>query len=162
MLLVVGTLNHERASAIDLKIKGTLSHTPCIIKPENQNMVVDFGNVVSKYILFNGRTPPAVFRLVLSECDGLKNKVSITFKGNKSANPNNSGMLKLNGAQGIYVNIETESGVQLPIDTPSSFHDLPHKENSIAFKAFVVGGINEEVTLGAFSGEAVIVLDYSY
>ncbi|MGL5388511.1 MAG: fimbrial protein [Enterobacterales bacterium] len=162
MLLASGVLVHEHSYAIGLSVKGTLSNTPCIIKPQHQDIVVDFGMVVNKYLAFNSRTHPQVFRLVLSECDGSKNKVSITFKGNESLNQKNKGMLRLKGAQGVYISIENDKGGQLPINLPGKFYDLPLEENSIDFKAFVVAGVNEKITLGQFTGEAVMLLDYSY
>ena len=50
----------------------------------------------------------------------------------------------------------------MPINLPGKFYDLPLEENSIDFKAFVVAGVNEKITLGQFTGEAVMLLDDSY
>ena len=138
---------------------------PCVIPPGAENIELDFGTVIDKYLYLNQRTPGKEFALPLDECDlSLGETVSISFNGMESvALP---GLLAINSGDvsGIAIGLETSSGELLPLNQLSGKQRLQPGSNSIRLKAYVRGEPeaikNKTIGRGQFSATAAFPLSY--
>ncbi|HDG9775442.1 TPA: type 1 fimbrial protein [Raoultella planticola] len=145
---------------------GALVAEPCVIPPGEENLQLDFGTVIDKYLYLNQRTHGQPFELHLTECDlGLGTMVQVTFSGNE--NPNLPGLLALDGASqasGIAIGMETSEGKSLPLNQTGQKYPLVKGNNRIAFKVYVRGEpgaiANETIERGPFSAVATFRLEY--
>lgn len=91
-----------------LTITAEVVSQPCSLRPGDETIQVDFGGIVNKVLLRDGRTPGKLFQLHLEECDpAIANSVKVTFAG-QGASENNS-LLALAGdsaAKGIAIGLE--------------------------------------------------------
>lgn len=81
----IGLTSAAFAIPDNLYFHGILVDEPCTIKPGDETVVLDFGNIPDKNLYAYKRTPSKLFQLRLSECDlSIGKSVKITFKGKAS------------------------------------------------------------------------------
>lgn len=57
------------AAADNMHFSGALVAEPCTLRPGDEDIRLDFGTVIDKYLYTYGRTPGKAFSLVLQDCD---------------------------------------------------------------------------------------------
>ena len=164
--LIAAPLPTQAAGDNNVRLHGALVAEPCVIPPGDENIALDFGTVIDKYLYLNTRTLGQAFEIHLKECDlTLGKTVSVTFTGTESsALP---GLLALDGgseATGIAIGLETVSGKPLPLNKVSDKSLLQEGSNIIALKAYVQGEPdalrNQSIERGPFSAVATFHLEY--
>lgn len=163
--LLVGA-NWAYAAADNLRFSGALVAEPCTLRPGDEDIRLDFGTVIDKYLYSYGRTPGMAFNLVLQDCDiSLGNTVKITFTGAESAAL--PGLLRPDGAseaKGIALGLESAAGVPLALNKPSESYAIGKGSNSLRLQVYVRGEpeaiAQKKIGLGAFSAVATFGLEY--
>ncbi|WP_211130677.1 fimbrial protein, partial [Serratia surfactantfaciens] len=143
LLATVLVLNAGAALAAvnNLRLHGALVAEPCVIAPGDEEIALDFGTIIDKYLYLNTRTLGQTFEIHLAECDiSLGKTVAITLLGTESlALP---GLLAINAdsqAKGIAIGLETPEGKALPMNKTSDKYSLRAGGNSVALQAYVRG-----------------------
>lgn len=145
---------------------GALVAEPCVIPPGQEEILLDFGTIVDKYLYLNQRTRGQRFELQLADCDlSLGKTVKVTFLGME--NPALPGLLAVEAnsqAKGIAIGLETMAGEALPLNKPGGKYELLKGSNVIALKAYVRGEAqaieNHTIARGPFSAVTTFKLDY--
>ncbi|CAI8791694.1 fimbrial protein [Pseudomonas serboccidentalis] len=153
-------------AADNMRFHGALVAEPCVIPPGEENIKLDFGTVIDKYLYLNQRTHGQSFQLHLTECDlSLGNMLKITFSGVES--PALPGLLALDGASqasGIAIGMETADGRALPLNKSGQRYPLLAGDNLIELKAYVQGEpqalANQSIEKGPFQAVAMFSLEY--
>lgn len=165
-LLPALVMGGNAAAANNLRLHGALVAEPCVIAPGDEEIVLDFGTIIDKYLYLNTRTLGQTFEIHLAECDiSLGKTVAITLLGTESlALP---GLLAINAdsqAKGIAIGLETPEGKALPMNKASDKYSLRAGGNSVALQAYVRGEPQaiERKTIGrgAFGAVATFRLEY--
>ncbi|MDU3573622.1 MAG: fimbrial protein [Serratia marcescens] len=154
------------AAADNMHFSGALVAEPCTLRPGDEDIRLDFGTVIDKYLYTYGRTPGKAFSLVLQDCDiSLGNTVKVTFSGAESAAL--PGLLKPDGgsqATGITLGLETMAGAPLALNKPSEGYVIGKGSNSLQLQVYVRGEpeaiAQKSIGLGAFSSVATFGLEY--
>jgi P pilus assembly protein, pilin FimA len=138
----------------NVKFHGTLVAEPCVVLPDSENISINFGNIVDKYLYTNKRTGGERFDIVLSECDiSIANTVKIIFTGNE--NNNLPGFLAIDDDMGVAVGIESLEGKLLPVNQPGSEIMLTNGMNRLQMRAYIQGEAealqNRTIKLGVFN-----------
>lgn len=154
------------ADGKNVHLYGALVEEPCVIVPGDEDIHLDFGTVIDKYLYLNTRTLGQPFEIRLGDCDlSLGNTVSVSFTGTEnSALP---GLLALDGnsvAKGIAIGLETPEGKRLPLNKASDKSLLQEGSNRIALKAYVQGEpkaiTDKAIGRGPFNAVATFNLVY--
>lgn len=168
-LLLVGVNVYVQAAAppsVGISYTGNLVAEPCTILPGDEEIQLNFGTVVDKYLYLNTRTLGQQFEIRLADCDlALGKTVQVTFTGTE--NTALPGLLAINAASeatGIAIGLETSEGVPLPINKASGDYLLQAGNSRIVMKAYVRGepkAITDKVIgRGPFSAVATFNLEY--
>lgn len=145
---------------------GALVAEPCVIPPGEEEIQLDFGTIMDRYLYIHGRTLGQRFDIHLAECDlSLGNSVTVMFQGTESTAL--AGLLAIDGsggASGIAIGLETLGGIPQPFNKNSGEYKLQPGNNMISLKAYVRGEMNAITTRsigrGTFSATATFKLDY--
>lgn len=145
---------------------GALVAEPCVIAPGDEDIQLDFGTIVDKYLYLNTRTLGQSFEIRLIECDlSIGKTVALRLLGTE--NPALPGLLAIDGgsaAKGIGIGLETVKGTPLLLGQNGEKMPLQTGNNVIALKAYVQGELqalaNKHLTRGAFSAVATFSLEY--
>ncbi|PAS31819.1 fimbrial protein [Vibrio cholerae] len=135
---------------------------PCSLRPGDEIIPVDFGNINNKELLRDGRTPSRSFQLHLDECDpSIADSVSVTFSGVASEERALLALSADSQAKGIAIGLE-QGGQALPINQSSRAFTLAEGGNVLDFAAYVqlLPSAQTGVTPGAFNATANFTLDY--
>ncbi|AOF00613.1 exotoxin [Serratia surfactantfaciens] len=168
LLATVLVLNAGAALAAvnNLRLHGALVAEPCVIAPGDEEIALDFGTIIDKYLYLNTRTLGQTFEIHLAECDiSLGKTVAITLLGTESlALP---GLLAINAdsqAKGIAIGLETPEGKALPMNKTSDKYSLRAGGNSVALQAYVRGEPQaiERKTIGRGAFGAVATFSLAY
>nr|WP_273855361.1 fimbrial protein [Serratia liquefaciens] len=151
---------------VNLQYSGNLVAEPCVIPPGDEEIHLDFGNIVDKYLYLNTRTLGQAFEIRLAECDlALGNTVSVTLSGTE--NTTLPGLLAIDGssqAKGIAIGLETPEAKPLPVNAASGKYPLQKGDNVIALKAYVQGEpkalTHRSIERGPFSAVVTFSLEY--
>ncbi|MBH3276402.1 type 1 fimbrial protein [Serratia marcescens] len=164
-LLCISQACWSAAPTAALNYSGVLVAEPCVIPPGQENIELDFGTVIDKYLYLNQRTLGKEFTLQLVECDlSLGDTVRISFSGTESVVL--PGLLAINGggASGIAIGLENTTGESLPLNQFTGKQRLQPGSNGITLKAYVQGEPeaikNRTIGRGAFSASATFLLSY--
>ncbi|WP_154753652.1 fimbrial protein [Erwinia sorbitola] len=166
IILILLLLSQSVRSAVNMHLYGALVAEPCVIPPGEENITLDFGAVIDKYLYINNRTPGQAFVINLTQCDlSLGNVVDITFTGKES--PNLTGMLALapeSQASGVAIGMETPDGNFLPLNKKVQSYPLAAGTSAVTVHAYLQGEpaaiINERIVPGPFSAVATFNLKY--
>lgn len=153
-------------AANNVRLHGALVAEPCVIPPGEEEIELDFGTIIEKYLYLNTRTLGQTFEIHLAECDiSLGKTVAVTLLGTESlALP---GLLALNAgsqATGIAIGLETPEGKALPINKAGDKYSLRAGGNTVALQAYVRGEPQaiekKNIGRGAFGAVATFRLEY--
>ncbi|BEO62831.1 exotoxin [Serratia marcescens] len=158
--------NATLATANNVRLYGALVAEPCVIPPGDEEIELDFGTIIDKYLYLNTRTLGQKFEIRLAECDiNLGKTVAVTLLGTENALL--PGLLAINAAsqaKGIAIGLETPEGKALPLNAASGKYVLQQGGNVIALQAYVQGEpkalVNQAIERGAFSAVATFRLEY--
>ena len=133
----------------NMRFHGILVDEPCTIKPGDETVELDFGNIPDKNLYAYQRTPSKLFQIRLSECDlTIGNSVTITSSQ----------------ASGIAVGLESENGNALPVNKETDKMSLNADDTILNFYAFIQGEpdaiANQSIKRGPFSAIATFHLNY--
>ncbi|HEJ8043602.1 TPA: type 1 fimbrial protein [Serratia marcescens] len=165
-MLMAAPLSALAAGDNNLYLHGALVAEPCVIPPGDEEITLDFGTIIDKYLYLNTRTLGQAFQIHLEECDlTLGKTVSVTFTG-----PENQalpGLLAIDGgseAKGIAIGLETPPAQPLPLNQASDKSFLLEGSNIIALKAYVQGEPDalrdHSIERGPFNAVATFHLEY--
>ncbi|CAM4142588.1 fimbrial protein [Serratia nematodiphila] len=150
---------------VAVNYRGELVAEPCVIPPGEENIELDFGTVIDKYLYLNQRTAGKEFSIQLTECDlSLGETVSVSFSGTESVALPGLLAISSGGASGIAIGLENVSGELLPLNQPSGKLRLQEGSNRITLKAYVRGepeAINSKsIGRGQFTAVSTLSLNY--
>ncbi|RLM04388.1 exotoxin [Gibbsiella quercinecans] len=165
-MLLAASGHAAAANGENMYFHGTLVAEPCVIPPGEEEIALDFGTIVDKYLYLNTRTLSRPFTLHLTECDtSLGNTVTVTFSGTE--NSHLPGLLAIDSgsaASGIAVGLETQDGQALQLNKATSKYQLTDGSNTISLQAYVQGEpdaiTNKTIGRGTFSAVATFSLAY--
>lgn len=155
------------AQAVDnLDFRGGLVNAPCTLRAGDEDLTLEFGTVIDKYLYSNARTPSRPFVLHLDDCDTtVLTGVTLTFSGTES--PELPGLLALDPssqAQGIAVGIESGAGQPWPLNGPGATIQLTSGNTIIPLQAYVKAEptmmATRGITYGVFTATAAFTLSY--
>jgi len=165
-VLIVAPQATQAADDNNVHLHGALVAEPCVIPPGDEEIALDFGTVIDKYLYLNSRTLGQSFSIHLTECDlSLGKTVNVIFLGTESAVL--PGLLAIDGssqATGIAIGLETQQAKPVSINEASDEFLLQEGESRLALKAFVQGEPeairNKSIEHGPFSAVATFRLEY--
>lgn len=162
MLLGLIGLSGLSSAADNLRFRGALVAEPCTLRAADENITVDFGSIVDKYLYLNSRTLGEPLVLHLDDCDiSLGNMVKLTFSGTESTKLH--GLLAISG-QGIAIGIETPQGDRVALNTGRYNQGLIAGNNTINLRAYVQGEpeaiTQKSIIPGDFTASATFLLEY--
>lgn len=154
------------AAAQNLIMRGTLVDAPCLLRPGDENLVLDFGDVIDKLLYRYARTPSKPFELHLEGCEvSVFKNVKVTFQGTE--NSQLPGLLALDTgsmAQGIAIGMESNTGAALPLNIEGPTTALQTGNTVLAFQAYIQGEpsalSNRKIAYGPFRATATFVFNY--
>lgn len=166
LLLALIVVPLPTLAADNVHLYGALVSEPCVIPPGEEDIALDFGTVIDKFLYLNTRTPGQSFSIHLTECDlSLGKTVNVTFLGTE--NTALPGLLAIDGgsqATGIAIGLETQQVKPVPINQPTDNYLLQDGDNRIALKAYVQGEPeaikSQSIERGPFSATATFRLEY--
>nr|WP_249106016.1 fimbrial protein [Serratia marcescens] len=138
---------------------------PCTIN-DGENIQLDFGTVIDKYLYLNGRTNSKPFQLHLIDCDtSLANTLKMTLSGTESIVL--PGLLAPDGssqARGIAIGLETQDGQSLALNQQGRGQEITDGNNTIILQAYIKGEpeaiTNKAIKKGMFTAVATFELEY--
>lgn len=159
-------LSQPLLAADNVRFHGALVSEPCEIAPGDEQIALDFGTVIDKYLYLNTRTHSQPFDIRLAECDlSLGKMVKVTFSGNE--NPNLPGLLALEAgsqANGIGIGMENQDGKPLPLNKQVPGYGLVSGNNTLTFRAYVQGEpqalTDKTIERGPFNAIVTFHLEY--
>ncbi len=163
---VSAALAASTAPEIGLTYTGSLVAEPCVIEPGDEEVRLDFGTIIDKYLYLNTRTLSKPFEIRLAECDlSIGKTVKVMFQGTESIElPGLLAVDSASEAKGIAIGLETLETKPLLINKESDEYPLQAGNNLIALKAYVQGEptaiTDKTITRGPFSAVATFSLEY--
>lgn len=168
-ILLGGMLNVSwSVQSETVQFDGTLVEDACEVYPGDENIELDFGTVVDKYLYLNTRTHSEPFTIRLINCDLVLGKeVQVTFMGTESAAL--PGLLALNAgsqASGIAIGLEAENGTPILLNKAKNYIQQLHmgNGNNLNLKAYVQGEptplLTKTIGRGAFEATTTFMLEY--
>ncbi|SFU57245.1 fimbrial protein [Xenorhabdus koppenhoeferi] len=168
VLFLLGIASQHSAYANDnlrqnVRITLTVLAPTCSIKTEDQNMEVDFGNILNSDLYLKHRTESRQFDLRLEDCDPrITNRLKIKFLGETSKEL--PGLLAFSLA-GLAIGMEKTDGTPMPFNKTSEFQLLANsKNNVIPLRAFVQAEPNaiqsKKIGIGEFTAIATFEVNY--
>lgn len=156
------------AQSETVQFDGTLVEDACEVFPGDENIELDFGTVVDKYLYLNTRTHSQPFTIRLINCDLVLGKeVQVTFTGTESiALPGLLALDKGSQASGVAIGIEAENGNPILLNKPKNYIQKLHigNGNNLNLQAYVQGEPNalstKTVGRGAFEATTTFILEY--
>jgi type 1 fimbria pilin len=167
LLLTAPLLMASPVQAVDnLAFKGALVNAPCTLRAGDDNIALDFGTVIDKYLYSDSRTPSRAFSLHLDDCDtSVMTGVKLTFTGIQSTGL--PGLLALDAAsvaRGVAIGMETDGGQALPLNVQSGTTPLTPGNMVIALRAYVqaepAAQASQSIVRGPFTATATFALEY--
>ncbi|MGL6607969.1 fimbrial protein [Aeromonas hydrophila] len=151
------------SDSLMINVVAEVVNQACSLRPGDETITVNFGNIVNKELLRDKRTPSKEFQLHLEECDpDISKGVKVTFSG-KGA-PEDPDLLALMGdstAKGIAIGLEHQ-GKALPLNKVSRELMLTAGDNVLTFATYVQLLPSGQAGLvpGTFSASANFKLEY--
>lgn len=165
-LLLLGVCAPAAASSVNIAYTGHLVTDPCTILPGDEEIQLDFGTVIDKYLYLNTRTLGQRFEIRLTECDlALGKTVKVTFTGPENrALPGLLAIDATSEATGIAIGLETLEAKPLWFNKKSGDYPLQAGNSRIALKVYVQGEpkalTDKTIGRGPFSAVATFSLEY--
>ncbi|UYP73324.1 fimbrial protein [Pantoea dispersa] len=139
VMLVLGWLLVSPAQAIEMQLHGTLVAEPCSLEPDQQQLELNFGDIVAKSLYQNPRTPARPLVMRLSGCDTeLGKDVELVFNGNADAEqPDLLALAGDAGAKGVAIGLSDADGKLVPINRGVMHFPLQQGDNQLQFSAWL-------------------------
>ncbi|MDI3440667.1 fimbrial protein [Erwinia sp. V90_4] len=163
-LCAISPISSALSNTDNVYFSGMLVAEACTLRPGDESIRVDFGEIFNKYLYKNGRTPSQPFQLHLLDCDlSIGKQLSVSFSGKESSalpgllavTPNNSG---------IAIGIEDAEGKTIAINSGSKEIALENGNIPLKFAAWIQSepqAIQEHtISSGGFSAVATFRLEY--
>ena len=165
-LLMLVLANTVHAAVDNVHFSGALVSEPCTLPEADQDIHLDFGTVIEKYLYQYQRTKSQSFTIHLTECDPtILNTISVTFQG--AADTELTNMLALDNSstsKGVAIGLELADSTPLAINKASPYTQLTTGNNTLTFNAFVqaepTAVSSKSLTEGEFTATASFVLAY--
>lgn len=149
----------------NLAFKGALVNAPCTLRAGDEELELDFGTLIDKYLYRNGRTLSRPFSLHLDDCDtAVMTGVKLTFAGTE--NTALTGLLALDAgslARGVAIGMESDAGQLWPLNVPRVITLTPGNM-VIPLQAFVqaepAAQSSQGIVRGPFTATATFALEY--
>lgn len=164
--LMLALTSGAHAVEDNVHLSGALVSEPCTLPEADQDIHLDFGTVIEKYLYQYQRTKSQPFTIHLTECDpAILSSVSVTLQG--TADSELTTMLALDAsstAKGVAIGLELADGTPLAINKASPYSQLASGNNTLTFNAFVqaqptiISG--KSLTVGQFTAISTFVLTY--
>ena len=166
IIVLFALMVSQHAHADNVRLHGTLVADPCVLRPGDENVSLEFGPVMNRDLYSQQRTRGKAFDIHLAECDlSLGNIVKISFSGIE--NPYLKGLLAIDvgsQASGIAIGIETLAGKALPLNKAGSEYPLVSGSNVLTMQAYVQGEpdaiASQTIEPGPFNAIATFNLEY--
>ena len=166
MLFTLSSSYSKNGDIGEIKIRGLLVAEACTVRPGDENIIVDFGSIVNKYLYINQKSPLEKFNIHLDDCDNsIFRTVTVKFEGTE--NIKLPGLLALDSgsmASGIGIEIFEHTGKSIPINSTTSAHKLENGTNILSFNSNVQGEPaaikNKTIGFGHFTATAIFSLIY--
>jgi type 1 fimbria pilin len=165
MAFVFSVFNYVEAKGDNLHFSGKLVNDPCVLDPETEEVNIDFGAIVDKYLYENNRTPSEPFVIRLMECDiSIGKTANLTFSGKE--NHELPGLLALaeGAVTGVAIGMELDDNTPLPFNKPTPAFELINGNTEINLKSFVQGEPsaikNHDIGRGVFNATATFMVEY--
>lgn len=166
LVLAIGASGVSDAADNNVYLHGALVAEPCVIPPGDEEIALDFGTIIDKYLYQNTRTLSQPFTIHLEECDlSIGKTVKVKFTGTE--NVSLPGLLAIDAASeatGIAVGLETGEGQALPLNQNSGSYVLQDGNTILTMKAYVQGEpqaiAQQRIGRGVFSAVATFNLEY--
>lgn len=150
----------------NIKITGRYISSACTLMPGSENIDVEFGTIIDKYLYRNVKSSPESFVISLTDCKPeVADSVKIQFTGTE--NTALPGYLAINsegGASGIGIAILDNEKKLLPINTAFSEHKIENTEMDIKFYTFIEAEPeaikHHNIGRGEFIASATFMLSY--
>ena len=164
MLTVLGATG-ALAKKDNLHFHGALVAEPCVIAPGDEEVQLEFGVIVDRYLYQNTRTVGVPFELRLTQCDlSLAKAVSVTFSAPAESRELPGLLAPIGEARGIAIGLETVTGQAINLNKASETYPLEKNDYVIRLNAYVRAEpqalANRTIGLGAFSAVATFRLAY--
>ncbi|CAM3842898.1 fimbrial protein [Xenorhabdus thuongxuanensis] len=172
MLFLFGIGSQQSAYAQDnlrqdIRITLTVLAPTCSIKTEDQNIEVDFGNILNSDLYLRHRTKGKPFYLYLKDCDPqMIKRLRIKFLGEMSQElPGLLAVRSNDRLHGIAIGMEKIDGTPMPFNKTSEFPlSANSRDNMITFQAYVQAtprSIQEKkIGVGPFTAIATFEVNY--
>lgn len=150
----------------NLVMRGALVTEPCVIAPGDENIQLDFGSIVDKYLYLNHRTHGQELKLRLLECDlSVGNIVRVTFSGTESLELPGLLAIDVNSqAKGIAIGLESLEGRAIPFNKAGEKFTLESGESVISINTYIRGEpkslSQRDIKFGGFNAVATFGLEY--
>ncbi len=155
------------AAQNNVKVKGTLVNSPCIVMPSDKNVEVDFGDIRLLDIYDSGFLfPRKELTLVLSNCDlTIAKKMKVKISGAEHGQM--PGYLALTGSDnpGLGIGIELTDGAEIKINQFSSLLPIIQQgKNELKFNTFLKATDesinNKQIKAGRVTATATFLFEY--
>ncbi|MFD1093615.1 fimbrial protein [Providencia vermicola] len=166
-LSLMGSYTTEAATN-NVKIKGTLVNSPCVVLPENKNVEVDFGDIRLLDIYDpTYQLPRREMTLALSNCDlSIAKRMKVKISGAEHGQM--PGFLALSGAEsnpGLGIGFELSSGEEIKINQVSSLMPITQAgTNELKFETFLKvtpdSIADQQIKTGHISAIATFLFEY--
>ncbi|AHM75633.1 fimbrial protein [Yersinia hibernica] len=140
---------------------GSIIDAPCSIAANDDNQVVEMGQISNVALQNGGKSTPKDFKIRLENCDiTTLSTVTTTFGGAESAAV--AGLLGITGvAEGAGIAIVDGTGSVITLGQPTAEQTLIAGNNTLAFSAYLQGSTaSGAVKPGSFSSVADFTLAY--
>lgn len=151
------------SDSLMINVVAEVVNQACSLRPGDETITVNFGNIVNKELLRDKRTPSREFQLHLEECDpDISKGVKVTFSGQGA--PDNPDLLALMGdstAKGVAIGLEHQ-GKALPLNKASRELMLTAGDSILTFATYVqlLPSGKTGLVPGTFSASANFKLEY--
>ncbi|HCH7936792.1 MULTISPECIES: fimbrial protein [Providencia] len=172
-LLLIGffsfTASHIVVAATNnVKIKGRLVNSPCVVLPENKNVEVDFGDIRLLDIYDpTYQLPRREMTLTLSNCDlSIAKRMKVKISGAEHGQM--PGFIALTGVEsnpGLGIGFKLSSGEEIKINQVSPLIPITQSgKNELKFDTFLKATpdsiANQQIKTGHISAIATFLFEY--
>ena len=148
---------------------GSIIDSPCSIAPGSLHQTVSLGAISNVLLADSGNTgssTPQIFKIELEDCviatAGTNDKVTARFTGATSSYDPESLALTGGTARGASIQMFTNDGEKVKINTPTAAQQVFNGSNTLTFTANVKGGgSTATIVPGTFQVPANFVLSYN-
>lgn len=150
------------SDTLQLTIRGEVVSQPCVVKPGDEDIMVDMSTITDADLARDTRSPTKEFTIHLEKCNASVAKtVKVTFSGVTPSGDNSVLALSPSSeAKGIAIGLEEKGGGALPLNKPSHPINIRDGDTKLEFGTYVKLLSLSELEPGKFAATANFTLDY--